>query len=285
MDFLSDIQRECGFKNPPAFLRNLSGGDINQVCKIKADGRRYVVKMNNRSGYPKMLAKEFRALKFLSQNSPLKYPEVLTHFEAEDRQFLVMEFIEPGANSETAQELLGKGLAGQHRCSRNQFGWTEDNFIGSLLQPNSFTDSWSDFYAQNRILFQAKLAFDSNLLEQSDLAQTERLCSRFSELIPEEKPALLHGDLWSGNYLISADGIPTLYDPAIYFGHREIDLAMTRLFGGFGKTFYRSYTEEFSPESGWEERLPVFQLYPYLVHLNLFGRSYLSSIREIVNRF
>lgn len=282
---LLKLREECDFGVMPKFIRLLHGGDINSVFLIEADKQYWVVKQNTATQFPEMLEKEFRAMVFLRDNSPLYYPKMRQHFLSGDQQFLVMEYVEEGDNRTVAQQRLGEGLAQQHRITNATFGWQEDNYIGSLQQINSYKENWSEFYAENRLLFQTKIAFDSRLLSSQDLKQIEKLCQRLQEIIPEENPALLHGDLWGGNYFISTQNKPVLYDPAIYFGHREMDIAMTKLFGGFSKEFYTAYQEEFPLKKGWEERIPLFQLYPYLVHLNLFGSGYLGSIRSVLRKF
>lgn len=285
MDWLTEIKKHCSFDGDVFRKKTLHGGDINEVYVIEADNQSLVVKQNNALQFPKMMEKEFRALEHLQSKSPLNYPSVRSCFEIEDQQFLVMEYSEQGENSSVGQSLLGKGLAGQHKLSNLQFGWREDNYIGSLPQANCFTEDWNIFFAEQRIMPQTKRAFDTGLLEKADRQRIERLCNLFSEIFTVEPPALLHGDLWGGNYFIANDGFPLLYDPAIYFGHREMDIAMTRLFGGFSSDFYRAYQEEYPLFGGWENRLPFFQLYPNLVHLNLFGEQYLPIIQSVIQPF
>lgn len=282
---LSALKEACHFKETPRFIKHLHGGDINSVSLIEADKQLWVVKQNEATQFPKMLEKEYRAMEFLHGKSPLYYPKVLQHFLSGNQQFLVMEYVEEGQNSTVAQQRLGRGLAQQHRVSNTFFGWEEDNYIGRLKQVNSYKNNGYDFLAENRLLFQSKMALETGLLTSQDLKQMERLCVRLQEFIPDEKPALLHGDLWSGNYFISTQNSPILYDPAVYFGHREMDIAMTRLFGGFSEQFYAAYQAENPLEKGWEGRIPLFQLYPLLVHLNMFGRGYLGSVRRVLQKF
>lgn len=264
---------------------SLSGGDINNVFKIETDKENIVVKINDRNRFPEMLEKEYRALSFFKDASKAIYPNPIAHFSDEKSQYLTMQFIEEGSNSSKGQKLLGKHLADQHKCTHESFGWEEDNYIGSLPQPNSFQSNWSDFYAENRILYQTKMAFDSRIINKDVLTKVERFCLKIEELFQDESPALLHGDLWGGNYFIDQNEQPLFYDPAVYFGHREIDIAMTRLFGGFSSEFYESYNEAFPLEKGWESRIQYGQLYPNLVHLNLFGVGYLSAVVDVVGRF
>ena len=284
-NILITLKESCNFIETPQFIRHLHGGDINSVYLIEADKQLWLVKQNEAAKFPEMLEKEFRAMEFLHNKSSLYYPKMRQHFISGNQLFLVMEYVQEGESSAVAQQRLGKGLAEQHRIYNSAFGWEEDNYIGRLKQLNSYKENGHEFLAENRLLFQSKMAFDGGLLTLQDLKKMDKLCQRLQEIIPEEKPALLHGDLWGGNYFISAQNKPVLYDPAIYFGHREMDIAMTKLFGGFSSEFYTTYQEEFPLEKGWEDRIPLFQLYPYLVHLNLFGSSYLGSVRRVLKKF
>lgn len=282
---LNIIQDYCHFDELPAFDRRFSGGDINEVFLIRNGNERWVVKKNEKDKFPEMLAKEFRALEYFVENSPVTYPRPLKEFTHGDQQYLVIEYFEEGENTPDGQKRLGAQLAQQHAVSSDQYGWREDNYIGSLPQSNKNTNSWSDFYANNRLLAQTKQAFDAGVVGKQFVSQMERFCARIDEIFPEEKPALLHGDLWGGNCFIQSNGDPLLYDPAVYFGHREIDIAMTRLFGGFSAEFYESYNESNPLVSGWEDRISYGQLYPNMVHLNLFGPAYLGAVTSIIGRF
>jgi fructosamine-3-kinase len=159
-----------------------------------------------------------------------------------------------------------------------EFGWSSPNYIGSLPQSNKVTNSWASFYQEERLQPQLQLALDKKWLAQEDVPSTSLMMEKLQQLLPAAKPSLLHGDLWGGNYLISASGIPYLIDPAVYYGHQEVDLAMTRLFGGFDTSFYDAYNELLPPNDGWQDRTGLYQLYYLLVHLNLFGSSYLNSV-------
>ncbi|PKR82179.1 hypothetical protein CW751_02270 [Brumimicrobium salinarum] len=279
------IQQGGNFDERPEFLRQLHGGDINDVYLIKADQALWVVKQNVKHQYPKMLEKEFHAMEFLNKKSPLTTPLMHSHFSDEKYQYLLMEYIEEGRTTHDAQERLGIQLAQQHKISNSCYGWTEDNYIGSLKQINTQKSTWSDFYAEERILYLSKKAFDLKLLIQSDIKKLENFCSKLNEIIPVEKPALLHGDLWGGNYFISIKNDPVIYDPAIYFGHREMDIAMTKLFGGFSSAFYEGYQATFPLSHNWKDRMAFLQLYPNLVHLILFGTGYKPAIDSVIKQF
>jgi fructosamine-3-kinase len=155
--------------------------------------------------------------------------------------------------------------------------------MGSLSQGNTKHGTWNSFFREERLKKQVSLA--GSYFSTSDFAAFERLYIRLDKLIPVELPAMLHGDLWGGNYMVGKDGKPVLIDPAVYYGHREVDIAMTTLFGGFDEHFYMAYQEEYPLEKGWKERLDIFRLYPLLIHLNLFGSGYLGSIVNTIRRF
>lgn len=269
-------------------VSTLAGGDINQVYLLSTANEKWVVKVNDRKRFPDMLAKEKRALDyFIRSKLALNYAQPLLAGEFDNDQFLVLIYMASSINKldKAGQERLGKGLAEQHQITSTQFGWEEDNYIGSLEQPNSWRPNWAAFYAENRILFQTKLAYDNGLLTRIEVNKLERFCAVLSEIFPIEKPALLHGDLWGGNYFLNNEQQPFLFDPAVYFGHREMDIGMTQLFGGFSSTFIASYCFHFPLESGWEERIPFTQLYPNMVHLNLFGRAYWNAVNATVSKF
>src|SRR5690554_5948159 len=157
---LQEIKNACQFNDTPQFIRHLHGGDINEVYLIEADDEKWVVKQNDATRFPIMLEKEFRAMQFLQGKSPLYYPKMKNHFTNSKQQFLIMEYVEESENSTTGQQKLGQVLAQQHKVSNDRFGWEEDNYIGSLKQMNSYKDNWEDFYAENRLLYQTKMAFD-----------------------------------------------------------------------------------------------------------------------------
>ena len=282
---LKAIQRFCDLTEIPVFIKRLSGGDINEVFCVEVGNQKWVVKKNERDRFPEMLYKEGRALNYFNQHVPDRYPKVISNFETREHQYLLLEYVETGANSGIGQENLGMALAIQHQISAESCGWEEDNFIGSLPQPNPRISKWSDFYAEHRLLFQTKRAYDQGLVARSFTRRMEKFCGYLDELFPKEPHALLHGDLWGGNYFIQPNDNPLLYDPAVYFGHREIDIAMTQLFGGFSAAFYQAYNASYPLVDGWEERIEYGQLYPNLVHLNLFGPVYMQPVRSVIDQF
>lgn len=285
MEALEIIRQHAVFDGSLKFLKHLHGGDINRVYAIEAENQRWVVKENDAGRFPEMLQKEFNALFYLHKKSSLVYPRPRSCFSTNERQFLVINFIEKRENNKKGQQNLGKNLAQQHRITNEYFGWEEDNYVGSLPQNNTWCNDWNQFFAENRLLPLGKMAFDKALLSRSDIQRIERLCFLLKDIFTVEQPSLLHGDLWHGNYFIGEENQPVLFDPAVYFGHREMDIAMTQLFGGFSIDFIQSYLEEYPLIGGWENRLPYYQLYPNLVHLNLFGEHFLPVVKEIIHPF
>ena len=259
---------------PGASVRPVSGGDIHQAARAELPDGPVFIKFNQRPT-PGMFQAEAEGLRALREAAVgVQVPEVRGLGEG----WLALEWIEQGRGGGAA---LGAGLAGIHRHTSPHFGWTGDNWIGSLPQPNGWTESLPAFFATHRILAQAGGSGVPSRLR----AALERLCSRLPSLLPDEPPALLHGDLWGGNWMADHSGTPCVYDPAVHFGCREAELAFTRLFGGFPPAFYDAYTEAWPLQPGFEERVDLWNVYPLLVHANLFGGGYASSVERIVRRY
>lgn len=261
----------------------VSGGCINSAYHVFTSEDSYFLKCNNSELLPMFEAEE-QGLVLLYKDSPIHTPHTLGKGEMDNKSYLLTEWIEKGTPSVQFWENFGVNLASQHRNTSNEFGLAIDNFIGSLPQSNLHHDQWSDFFIKERLIPQLKLASSKNLIPIQIEKQFEKLFKKLSELIPREKPALLHGDLWSGNFMINHKGEASIFDPAVHFGHRETELAFTHLFGGFSPDFYSHYQQAFPMEPGFEERIDIHNLYPLLVHVNLFGTSYLSGIMQTLNR-
>jgi fructosamine-3-kinase len=172
-----------------------------------------------------------------------------------------------------------------HRQTNDKFGLDHDNYIGSLNQSNKFHSTWAEFFIEERLMPQLKIAFDNKIIQRSFTRLADQLFPRLHNLCPVERPALLHGDLWSGNFMPTQDGSPCIYDPAVYYGHREMDIAMTKLFGGFDDNFYDAYNENFPLEKEWLKRVDLCNLYPLLVHVNLFGGSYIRQAETTLKQY
>ncbi|MFZ4463707.1 MAG: fructosamine kinase family protein [Bacteroidales bacterium] len=265
--------------------QSIGGGSINEACRLEWAGESYFVKWNSVGKFPQMFEKEAAGLKILKETGCIKVPEVLAMDKSETDAFLLLEFIQQSGTDSGFWNIFGKQLADLHRNSNSFFGLETDNYIGSLPQNNDPLPHWSDFFVQRRLHPLVKMARDNQQLDRSHNLQFEKLYSKIESLFPGENPALLHGDLWSGNFLCAKDQKPVLIDPAVYFGHREMDIAMSKLFGGFDRQFYLSYNEHFPMEKGWEKRIDLCNLYPLLVHLCLFGASYLYDIEATLRYY
>jgi fructosamine-3-kinase len=260
------------------------GGSINRSFKVQSGQQNYFVKLNSRSLYPQMFELEAEGLELLSSSKAIKIPRYLTHGVEGDTAFLVLEFIESSSESANFWEDYGRQLATLHQQSAENFGLSKDNYIGSLKQINTPKSNWTDFFIENRLQEQLKMAVDSKLVDGALLKKFDQLFKQMPNYFPEEKPSLLHGVLWAGNFMVGAKGEPVIMDPAVYYGHREMDIAMSHLFGGFHARFYKAYNEAFPLETKWEERIELCNLYPLLVHVNLFGGDYLSRVKNSLNR-
>jgi protein-ribulosamine 3-kinase len=261
------------------------GGCINHGGKLSTSRGNFFLKWNDIAKFPEMFKAECKGLLLLRQQNAIRIPKVIGVGENDTFQFLLLEFIEERTRSKNYWLQLGERLATLHRQHSIQFGLDHSNYIGSLLQSNNQNNSWIDFFIECRLDAQLKIALHSGAVDSTWIKKFESLYSKLTTLLPEERPSLLHGDLWSGNLLIDEKGEPCLIDPAVYYGNREADLAMTKLFGGFDTTFYHCYDEIFPLQQGYEERADIYNLYPLLVHVNLFGGSYKRSVENIVNKF
>lgn len=260
----------------------ISGGDTSEALKVTTSTATFFIKINNASPARPMFEAERYGLNAIAESNTVGTPKIHLCDSFNEWSFLVMDFIESKVPNTKDFELLGSKLAELHYNTHDYFGFTDNNFIGSLPQVNKTVDSWSEFYTYQRLMPQLQLAQKNKLLNAIECPDEQVIEQRLNQLCDHVKPSLLHGDLWSGNYLISSKGIPYLIDPAVYYGHNEIDIAMSLLFGGFSASFYEAYFSHFKKETGFEDRIQLYQLYYYLVHLNLFGRSYYPSVASIL---
>jgi fructosamine-3-kinase len=259
----------------------LSGGDICDTVRITTtDGRDLCIKQQATAPADFFLA-EAAGLEALRATGTLRVPEVITA----QPTFIALEYIAPGRPGPNYWRDLGEGLAALHRQPAPHFGFTMDNYCGRTPQPNPATTDGHAFFAEQRLMYQGRLAEAAELLSSRELHKLETLCRKLPELIPEQAPALIHGDLWGGNIHCDETGNPVLIDPATHWGWPEAELAMTRLFGGFSTGFYEHYTQVNTLDSGWQERVPLYNLYHLLNHLNLFGGGYHAQVNQIVSRY
>lgn len=264
-------------------LKSVGGGDINEAYQVRTNNKDLFLKLNKQDLFIGMFEAEKLGLELLQEKSDFAIPEPLLAGHIPGHDFLIMEWIDLSSKGDWNK--FGQFLANMHQQTHRSFGLDHQNYIGSLQQDNTPEESWSAFYINRRLNPLCKKAFDSGQIDRSILGAFENLYKRLDEIYPNEPPALLHGDLWSGNRAFTPQGIPSIYDPAVYYGHREMDLAMTKLFGGFPEEMYLTYQESFPLENGWKNRIQIGQLYPLLVHVILFGGGYVSQVRSIVGKF
>jgi len=262
---------------------SLSGGCINNVQLLKTNIGDFCIKYNLDDSFPEMFTSEAKGLILLKNAAEIFVPQVFYTGNAGRYSYILLEFINYGKKVPQFMNDFGRSLARLHKHTSDYFGLDIDNYMGSLPQVNTKHSSWNEFFIEERLKRQITIA--GEYFSSSDIRSFEKIYARLDELIPEEPPALLHGDLWGGNYMVSQEGKACLIDPAVYYGHREVDIAMTTLFGGFDEDFYSAYNEVYPLIKGWRQRLDIFKLYPLLIHLNLFGSGYLGSITSIIRRF
>ena len=261
----------------------IAAGNVNQGVLLETSDGPFFLKTNFEETKD-IFEKEADGLDMMRANCPLKIPEV-HHFGQESGfNFILMEWIAPDKPNFTYWQELGLGLAQMHMATQNDFGYKASNYIASIPQQNQPEHSWSEFFIQNRLEPLIGKAYYESLIDLDFLKKFQKIYPILEGFFPKEKPSLLHGDLWSGNIMRGKNGVPVLIDPAVYFGHREVDLAFSRMFGPFEEEFYEAYETVFPLEPGFIERVPVYNLYPLLVHLLLFGKSYLPAIEKTVSK-
>ena len=263
----------------------LGGGSINEASEVLlSDGSRIFVKThpNPPAG---MFEAEARGLRWLEEADAIRVPKVIASSDAQPA-FLALELLAPVRRRAGFDEELGRSLAVLHAFGAPCFGLDHDNFIGRLPQSNAPADDWPTFYWSSRLEPQLRLAVDRGLIDGRTRSRFDLLREKLPALVgPSEPPARLHGDLWGGNLHVDDSGAPCVIDPAVYGGHRELDLAMMRLFGGFGSRVFSAYDEAMPLAPGAADRVPLYQLYPLLVHVNLFGGSYVGSVKRALSEY
>ncbi len=263
----------------------VGGGSINDSYRLETNEGPFFVKTNSADRFPSMFEAEAHGLDRLRATNTVCVPHVIAFGEDHDDSYLLLEHINGGLKNAAFWEDLGRSMGRLHAHTNDRFGLDRDNYIGSLSQMNTPHERWDEFFIHCRLEPQVRAARDRQRLGMGDVLRFELLYMKLPSLFPPGPPALLHGDLWSGNFLCDEHGRPVLLDPAVYFGHREMDIAMTRLFGGFEPAFYSAYNDERPLEQGWEERVGLCNLYPLLVHVNLFGGSYTGQLQADLQRY
>jgi len=263
----------------------VGGGCISNALKIKSQNGEFYFLKTNSSSKNDMFIKEAHGILELQKANAIKVPSVL-HY---DNEFLLIDYITSGKKQKNFSEDFGRKFALLHKFKSETYGFYEDNYIGSNPQPNIASQEennyWTKFYFNKRILYQLQLAEEFANSTNELRNGISALENKIEEIVTDsgEKPSILHGDLWSGNYIVDEEGYACLIDPAVYYGNREADLAMTKLFGGFDSRFYDSYEEAYPLPDGFEYRENIYKLYHVLNHLNLFGGGYYSQAMSLIS--
>lgn len=263
---------------------SIGGGCINTAFRIEGQGQQYFVKLN-RADLLDMFVAEAEGLEELNKADAIRVPRPICYGTSSGQSFLVLENLQFGGGQRDAMQKLGRQLAKMHRYTAEQFGWYRDNTIGATHQPNDRNKDWSGFWQQARLGHQLQLASRQGGSHRM-LDKGERLLAHVMDFFTDYQPeaSLLHGDLWSGNYSILASGEPVIFDPAVYYGDREADIAMTELFGGFGSDFYAAYNEAWPLHSGYQVRKTFYNLYHIINHYVMFGGGYGSQAEGMIDR-
>lgn len=271
--------------HPVIEAREIAGGDISRAFRVRcATGAVVFVKHRDHAA-PGTYVAEAHGLAWLAAADAIRVPRIVAARD-EPPRLLVLEWIEPGSPGTTHDEMLGRGLARLHLAGAPSFGLDRPNQLATLPQANEPTATWAEFWAMRRLEPLVRRAVDAGLLAAAMLPRWERLFGRLPDLCgPPEPPSRLHGDLWAGNTVTDEAGAPVLIDPAVYGGHREVDLAMMRLFGGFAERVFAAYEEVAPLADGHRDRVPLYQLVPLLVHVILFGGGYRARTEQALSRY
>lgn len=285
-DFLNQALRQVLEQGVIEQVRIQSGGDINAAAIINTTQGDFFIKWNE-AELADMFEQEAKGLVLLHNTGVIQAPRVCGLGTVGDKSFLVLEYLQRGDASESYWTDLGEHLAKMHLIKAERFGLDHGNYIGRLAQSNTMHDDWVTFYREERLRPQWKLARSNGYVSQQFSQRFEHFLEKLPDLMPDAEPALLHGDLWSGNVMPGMQGEAYFFDPAVYYGAREMDLAMTRLFGGFENRFYDAYQSVYPLPYHFEEFVDLYNLYPLMVHVNLFGANagYVNSVERIVNRY
>lgn len=281
------IENELNFKLTKSATFNwqsIGGGSINTTYKISTENFKYFVKINDKAVFKNGFKEEVLGLQFLKVNAAIT-PKIIIEGSYNSKIYLVLSWIDSAFETPQFWKNFASQLADLHQHKGLQFGLEYDNFMGKLTQKNTFLNDFTLFFIENRLKPQVKLAVNAGLLPIKDVQKFENLYKELPSIFPKEKPCAIHGDLWNGNFIATANNKAVFIDPATYYGHREIDLAMSLLFGGFSSEFYTTYQNKYPLEKGFENRKDIYNLYPLLIHLNLFGTLYYYSIKSILIKF
>lgn len=262
----------------------LSGGNISQVYNLSTNQGDLVLKLNTKDNLGLFSAEEL-GLNSLRDSNSFIIPEVLGCGCFKNFAYLLMEYIPTGRLKPTTFKEFGEKLAHLHAHQAPQFGFTSNNYVGSLTQINQPEASWSQFYWKHRILPQYQLAIEQKLISNKDIPDEEQFIQVIESEFYNTPPSLIHGDLWNGNYIINSEGKVALIDPAVYYAHPMMDIGMAKLFGGFDEAFFQSYKDNSDNKADWNTQIELAQCYYLLIHLNIFGSSYLPQVQHIKEKY
>jgi fructosamine-3-kinase len=268
------LARSAGVEiTSPLQFRATGGGSINNAYHITtSQHQQWFCKINEANRFPDLFVLERQGLALLGAAGMIRVPRVIACEVIAGKQVLVLEWIDQGLPSDDFWKTFGRQLAGLHQVTNTNFGLSTHNYMGALHQSNTPSPDWVEFFRDQRLQPQVKLAVDNGLMDAREVIRFQRLYKALDSIFEKEPPSLLHGDLWSGNFLCDEKSHPVLIDPAVYFGHRSMDLAMTTLFGGFEHSFYEAYAWHYPFPLNHRQQWDICNLYPLLIHLNLFGK-------------
>ncbi|WP_339874562.1 fructosamine kinase family protein [uncultured Algoriphagus sp.] len=278
------LVEKIGSETELKYASKIAAGNHNQGIRVETNKGVFFLKLNF-DHEKDVLQREAEGLEALRKSTFLKIPQIHGYGRIGDYNFLLTEFIQADRNSADYWENLGLGLAHLHLTHQEKFGLNNNNYIASIPQKNCPTQNWTEFFIEQRLDPLLGKAYFDKLITLGFFKKFQEIYPKLESIFPSEKPSLLHGDLWSGNILTTSNGQPCLIDPAIYFGHREMDIAFSRLFGGFDSRFYQAYESILPLEPGFDNRISIYNLYPLLVHLILFGTAYLPGIERTITKF
>lgn len=264
-------------------IKSIEGGDISEAFKIITSKGSYFCKQNSSQDAERMFTVEAKSLIYLDQNSSFDVPKSIVQGKTAASNFIVLEWFESSDSIDYRK--FGTSLANLHNNTNSTFGFAYDSYLGTHLQNNQSYQHFHEHYISGRILPLIQSNFNKALLSKEDMDTLDNFMKYVPEILPNESPSLIHGDLWSGNHMFIDKGIPCIFDPAISFSSREFDIGMMLLFGSFPSECYDSYNENFPLTAGWKERVPYFQLYYLLLHLDMFGSQYHSRVMQCVKKF
>lgn len=285
VDWVKAVEKHLDKKVELLRVGVVGGGSINDARRVDTSEGSYFVKFNDASDYPGMFEAEARGLKFLDEHSEFRIPHPIATGETDGVQWIMMELITRSKKSEDFWETFGRRLARMHKDFGEKFGLDSDNYLGSLHQYNDWRDTWNEFFVEKRLKPQLEMAKNNEEATPEMVRLFEKLFTRIDRYFPDEPPSPLHGDMWTGNFTAGVDGEAVIFDPACYFGHREMDIGMSKLFGGYDNRFYDAYNEVYPMEEGWEQRINIANLYPLMAHANLFGGGYTLQVMQYLRKY